>query len=211
MTRLSNPHVKNLGLHMDRYMTFNKHICEMHKKVIGTLMYVNRIKDYFDKDTRTAIIQSLVLSIINYCNVIWGTTNTNLLNKVQKLQNFAAKIVDGKAKKYDHVTPILKQLQWLNVKDQVTYDTGVTMFKYLTNLYPEHLQTFPTVGDVTGSTTRQHHHLYIPKTNTDLGARSLAVRGPKLWNSLPSVVKEANTLQSFKNKFKMAFLAENEF
>lgn len=97
-------------------------------------MYVNRIKDFFDKNTRTAIIQSLTLSIMNYCNVIWGTTNTTLLNNVQKLQNFAAKIADGKAKKFDHVSPILKNLQWLNVKDQITYDTGVTMFKYMTNL-----------------------------------------------------------------------------
>ncbi len=46
----------------------------------------------FDKDTRKIIIQSLAL--------IWGTTNTTLINAVQKLQNFAAKIIDHKAKKF---------------------------------------------------------------------------------------------------------------
>ena len=80
-------------------------------------MYVNRSKYYFKKENRFVIIQSLVLSILNYCNVIWGTTNTTILKDVQKLQNFAAKVVDGKARKYDHATPILKELKWLNVKD----------------------------------------------------------------------------------------------
>ena len=102
-------HVKNLGLHMDRYMAFDKHILEMTSKVTGTLMYVNRIKNYFDRETRSVIVQSLVLSVMNYCISIWGTTNVTQLKQVQKLQNFAAKIVDGKARKYDHVTPVLKQ------------------------------------------------------------------------------------------------------
>ena len=161
------------------------------------------------KHVGTAIVQSLVLSIINYCILIWGTTNLTQLTNAQKLQNFAAKVVDGKARKYDHVTPILKELKWLNVKDKITYDTGITMYKYLNNLYPNHLLTFPTVGDVTGSSTRQRGHLYVRKTNTDSGARSLLVRGPKLWNKLPSNLKEANTIHLFKTKLRNVLLEEN--
>ncbi len=51
-------------------------------------------------------MQSLALSILNYCNTIWGITNTTLLNKAQKLQNFAFKIINGK-KKIEHITLIL--------------------------------------------------------------------------------------------------------
>ena len=179
-------YVINLGLHTDRYITFNKHISDNSKKVNGILMYVNRIKDYFNNENHAVIIQLLVLNILNYCNVIWSTTNITILKDVQKLQNFAAKVVDGKSKRYDHVTPILKELKWLNVKDQAIHDTGITMFKYLTNSYPEHLVTFPIVMDIISSTTRQFDRLYIPKTNTHLRDRSLSVRDPKLWNSLPS-------------------------
>ncbi len=91
-------HVKNLSVHINRYMTFEKHIDEINRKVMGSLTFVNRVKDYFDRDTRNVIIQSLVLSILNYCNTIWGTANSTHLNDIQKLQNFAAKVVDGKAK-----------------------------------------------------------------------------------------------------------------
>ena len=74
------------------------------------------------------------------------------------------------------------------------------MFKYLTHSYPDHLQAFPTVRDITDSTARHRDHLYIPKTNTDLGARSFSVRGPTLWNSLPSRVISSLNLKLYLMK-----------
>ncbi len=100
-----NTHVKNLGVHFDTYMTFETHINEISKKVTGTLMYINRVKYCFDKSTRILVVQSLVLNLLSYCNTVWGTTNIILIDAVQKLQNFAIKVVDGRAKNYDHVTP----------------------------------------------------------------------------------------------------------
>ncbi len=73
-------HVKNLGVHFDTYMTFETHINDISKKVIGTLMYINRVKNCFDKSTRILVVQSLVLNLLNYCNTIWGTTNVTLIN-----------------------------------------------------------------------------------------------------------------------------------
>ncbi len=56
-TITSSNHVKNLGLYIDRYTTFDVHINESNKKVIGTLMYINRLSDNFQKPTR----------VINHC------------------------------------------------------------------------------------------------------------------------------------------------
>ncbi len=75
--------VKNLGVYMDRYMAFDVHVSELNK-VIETLMHIYRISLNFEKRTRTIIVQSLVLSIINYCIRIWGPTNTTLLSNFQK-------------------------------------------------------------------------------------------------------------------------------
>ncbi len=43
-----------------------------------------------------------------------GTTNMTLINKLQKLQNFAAKTAMRGAKRFDHVTPILKEQKWIS-------------------------------------------------------------------------------------------------
>ena len=126
-------HVKNLGVHIDKYMTFDTHIHEMSKKVIGILLYINRIKHCFDKPTRIIVIQTLVLSLINYCNTIWGTKNNTLNNTTQKLQNFAIRVADGRARKYDHVTPISQDSKWLNIKNTSLFNTLVTVYKQLYN------------------------------------------------------------------------------
>ncbi len=44
-------HVKILGVTFDRFMTFNTYIHHLNKKVIGVIMFLNRVKDIFDKDT----------------------------------------------------------------------------------------------------------------------------------------------------------------
>ncbi len=125
-------YVKNLGIYMDCNLSFDTHINEIHKKVMGTLLFLNRIKDKFEKDTRTMVVQSLALSVINYCLPIYGSTSNTLLHRVQKLQNFAAKICVGGAKKSAHDTLFIAQLQWLKVKDKVVLDVAVSVFK-LTN------------------------------------------------------------------------------
>ncbi len=44
-------YVKNLGIYMDCKLNFDTHINEIYKKVMGTLLILNIIKDKFEKDT----------------------------------------------------------------------------------------------------------------------------------------------------------------
>ena len=59
--------------------------------------------------------------------------------KLQKLQNFAAKVVRKKSY-YDHVTPCLIDLHWLPVKYRVDFKIAVLTFKCLNELAPQYLQ-----------------------------------------------------------------------
>ena len=146
------------------------------------LMYINRVKSCFDRPTRILVVQSLVLNLLNYCNTIWGTTNTTLINAVQKLQNFAIKVADGRAKKFDHVTPLFNELKWLSIRKIISFNTATTTYKQLSNFYPQQIINLTTVTGTTGSRTRQQDHLFVPRTNTLSGGRSLSIRAPILWN-----------------------------
>ncbi len=44
----SSTHVMNLGLYMDRYMSFEAHVHEISKRVMGMLIYINRISTYLN-------------------------------------------------------------------------------------------------------------------------------------------------------------------
>ncbi len=103
-------------------MLFDKHITEMKKKAFWTLMYVNRIKDSFSNKIRTTVIQTLVLSIANYGLPIWGTTNKTQMKRVQQLYNFSAKVAVGGRSRYEHASPILDELRWLNVSKKCDYE-----------------------------------------------------------------------------------------
>ncbi len=47
--------VKMLGVQLDKHVTFDTHIHELNKKVTGVIMFVNRVKDIIDKDTRIIV------------------------------------------------------------------------------------------------------------------------------------------------------------
>ncbi len=144
-------------------------------------LWVNRIKDKFEKDIRTMVVQALALSVIYYCLPIYGSTSNTLLHRVQKLQNFAAKIWVGGVRKSAHATPLIEQLQWLKVKDKIILDIAVSVFKITNNMFPEWFLQLPTVNvALHNRCTRQEKKLHVPHTNTDSGDRSLTVRGPRI-------------------------------
>ncbi|XP_068229711.1 uncharacterized protein [Palaemon carinicauda] len=59
---------------------------------------------------------------------VWGCTNKSQLQRVQKLQNFAARVAVGNVRKFEHVTPHLKELEWLKIRDQYTLDMCTMLF-----------------------------------------------------------------------------------
>ena len=192
--------VINLGLHMDSYMNFSPHIDALCRKVSGMLMYLNRLKRHFKEETRIMIVQSLVLSVINYCIKIWGSTSGMYIDKVQKLQNFAARVAVRGIKKYDHITPTLKRLKWLKIKDRFKYEICTFVFKTLKNENPDWLYNFPSVGNIRDTSTRHNDDLYVRPFRTDIGSRAMMVRGPLYWNDLPQNVKDCQNLNAFKRK-----------
>ena len=70
---------------------------------------INRLKYLFDRRTLITIINSLLFSKLLYCSSVWANTTKKKIELLQTVQNFAARIVSG-TRKFDHVTPILKQL-----------------------------------------------------------------------------------------------------
>ena len=51
------------------------------------------------------------------------------LNRLQRIQNAAARLIYGK-KKRDHITPLLKQLHWLPVKARCHYKIATLVYQF---------------------------------------------------------------------------------
>ena len=109
-------YARDLGVIFDDQLTFSDHTVKTVSSCMSSLTQINRAKHAFDKDLLITIIKSLVFSKMFYCSSVWSNTSVTNINKLQAIQNFAARIVT-RSRKFDHITPILKQLRWVPVKD----------------------------------------------------------------------------------------------
>ena len=90
------------------------------------------------------------------------------------------------------------------------YDMCILMFKILNGLLPDWLISLPSIAQVREESicTRQRNNLFIPRTFTETGAKAFNVRGPAAWNTLPMIIRNANSILSFKHNLKRYLLEE---
>ncbi|CAH3178629.1 unnamed protein product, partial [Porites lobata] len=120
------------------------------------------------------------------------------------VQNFAARIASG-TRKFDHVTPILKQLQLLPIVKQLEVRDATMVFKCLNGLAPPYLcQKFKTRSEVHNCNTRNRDRLH--STTLSTAERAFTFRGQRLWNSLPDEFQSITNLHVFKVKIRQHFL-----
>ena len=82
--------VKNLGRLLDSHLTYDKHIKALSPSCISKLGQIGRVKHNFNQSTLTTIIDTLVMSKINYCSSIWSNMSDSNIKKIQLIQNCAA-------------------------------------------------------------------------------------------------------------------------
>ena len=72
---------KYLGLILDEHLNYNKHIKEMNKLVAHKLYLMSNIRKYITETACINIFKTMVLSLIEYCDIIYaGTSQGNLSN-----------------------------------------------------------------------------------------------------------------------------------
>ena len=82
---------------------------------------INRMKYLLDKKTILLLIHSFVFNKLLYCSLVWSNTSNKNIEKLQLLQNSAARIVLG-LKKYDHISEGLKLLGWLDIYHKLKFN-----------------------------------------------------------------------------------------
>ena len=131
---------------------------------------------------------------------------TNKL-RLQQVQNFAARLLSGK-KKYEHITPALKELRLLPVSDVFRYRDAVQMFKCMNNQAPTYLKImFDKRSQIHDYNTRNSNDINLVKCRTTLAQNSFYYRGAVVWNSLPPEIRNLSNLNTFKRNLRNYFLS----
>ena len=197
-----SPSARDLGLQVDSTLSYDEHVTQTVSSCIGSLCQINRVKHLFDARTLERVINALVFSKLYYCSPVWSNTSKKNISKLQKVQNFACRIITGK-RKFDHITPVLRELRWLPVTSFLKYTLGVLAFKCVKGLAPSYLcHRFKTRACVHDRNTRYKNNLNTPAYKSASGQRTFLYRAMSFWNSLPCEIRECDNLPIFKRHLK---------
>ncbi len=148
------------------------------------------------------LVHAFMTSRLDYCNALLGGCPASSINKLQIVQNAAARVLT-RSRKYDHITPILQSLHWLPIKF-VSVTKLLLAYKALNDLAPAYLTNLLSRYNPTRSLRSQNSGLLVvPRIakSTKVG-RIFSYLAPKLWNSLPDNVRGSDTLSLFKSRLK---------
>ena len=116
---------------------------------------LRRIKQYLTTEVAVLAANALVSSRLDYCNSLFRSLSCFNLHKLQSIQNTLARIVTNH-RRYAHVMPILKQLDWLPVKYRCMFKTATVVYKFLHSGSPSYFQPYLSPSSSSYSTRRSH-------------------------------------------------------
>ena len=146
-------------------------------------------------------------SKLDHCNSLLYNVPKCTLKKLQSVQNAAARLITC-SRKYDHITPILKELHWLPISERIKFKIMLLTFKALHQKSPVYIQDLVAYYQPP-RILRSSNLLLLNPTNFHLktdGSRAFAVSAPELWNSLLVSIRSYDNLSSFNLNSKLICL-----
>ena len=200
---------KNLGFHLDSKIAMNVHIKNISKAVYLEIRKLKHISKFVDENSLKTLAASYILSRLDYCNALFKGMPKYQFDQLQKLQNFAAKVILRKTI-YDHVTPCLIHLHWLPVCFRVDFKIALLTFKCLNGLAPKYLCDLIEVY-VPSRALRSSSSILLKKKTTNfktLGDKSFSFSAPSVWNSLPYHLRSETSIDIFKKNLKTYYFRQ---
>ena len=194
--------IKILGVTVDPGLSWSAHVSTVIKKCNGILVSLYRIRHYFTPTALKIIIQAYVFPHLTYCLCVWGGTAKGQLERIQKILNFAARVVTG-IKKHDHVTPSLQSLGWPRIESMIVRRDVTKVFMALREEgVPRELRDlFTELSSVSSRDTRGSHacSLYLPLHRLTATQQFFSYRAAAAWNRLPPIVRTTTAITAFEN------------
>ena len=197
--------IRSLGVFFDSSFTMKSQITNICKSIHFQLRNISKIRDTIDTDTTKLLVNSFITSRLDYCNSLLSGITSSQVNRLQKMQNRAARIV-SRTKPSEHITPVLKDLHWLPVNYRIKFKILCFAYKCRTGTAPPYISEL-LVEHQPARTLRSasSENFKIPKTRTHTGSQAFSYTAPKLWNDLPLHIKLSASFGGFKKALKTYF------
>ena len=127
--------MSNLGVHFDSQLTMRDHVTATCRSCFFQLRQLRAIRSSLTTDAAKTLAQAFVGGRLDYCNSLLYGVSEDLLRRLKSVQNAAARFITG-ARKYDHISPVLRDLHWLPLRQRIIFKIATLMHQCLNGLAP---------------------------------------------------------------------------
>ena len=193
-----------LGVTITSTLNWSSHIENTTKRARRQLGYIYRAFHHAGPATLTQLYKSTVLPLVDYCSSVWAPHHKKYIEEVESVQKFATRIVTKRWN--DSYSSLISQLNWPTLEQRRNCQKLVLCYNIVKNL-----SFIPSSNFVSHPhpSLRHSHNLCLlyPLTRSNSHKFSFFVSVVPLWNSLPSPVVNASSLNSFKYCLKNSFFS----
>lgn len=202
---------KFLGVVIQANLKWNTHINMIKNKISKSIGILNKVKYLLTTSHLKLLYQTLIEPFLNYCCIIWASPLKNTaLETIHLLQKRSVRLISY-AKARAHTKPLFYRLDILNIYDLCRLQILVFVFKSINCLLPpRYFNYFTLTKEKYSYLTRSSKDckLYTISAQRLSRVNSLASRGPKCWNLLPTEIKSSLSQYAFKTKVKRHLLSQ---
>jgi hypothetical protein len=201
---------KNLGATFDHTLCHTQHVTSLVKSCNFQLRSIGQARKYLTQDATEKVMHAFVSSRLDCGNsLLYGLPECQL-QRIQKLQNTAARILT-RTRKFNHITPVLQSLHWLPVTERIDFKILCLTYKCLHDQAPQYLQELIEIYKPSRDLRSGNKGLLrVPDTHMKrYGDRSFAKAAPTLWNALPLGLRERDSFESFRSALKTYFFKKS--
>ena len=188
---------KNLGVVIDDELSFREQINKIVASCFTVIRKLSKIKEFLTYEQLRTAVSAFVFSVLDYCNSLYFGIQTELIDKLQSVQNSAARLVRGKSGFKGSTAEFIRKCHWLRVKERIIFKICLLVHKCLYGKAPQCLKELLTY---VGSTRTMK--LMQPTYRGRYGSRCFGRVGPKLWNLLPLKMRLEKDVTEFKKQLK---------
>ena len=204
-TITGSPTARNLGVPFDVNLSFGDHVTEVVRRCTGVLSGLSHSRHYLPGSTLATLVQALAVSIIRYAISVYGVCGVTQMGRLQRMLNFGARVISGR-RKYDHISDVMRDLQWLSAENMWRFHSVMLLKKMLTTGQPESLHDrIASRGSIHGRSTRQAGQLDTPMIRTETGRRRFLYSAVTMYNELPTALRDLS-LRRFKSEYRALLL-----
>jgi len=190
---------RDLGIYIDSDVSIRSHVTKTVSACFAVLRQLRSVRRSVPRSVLQSLVTSLVLTRLDHGNATLAGIPLYLLKRLQSVMNSAARLVFSSSR-YKHITPLLRQLQWLKAAERTDYKLALLIYKCRQGV------TLPYLADElcqpadTEARCRLRSasasSLIVRRTRlSTVGDRAFPVAVPRIWNSLPQhVTSHVNTV-----------------